>query len=474
MNTTESYDIILLQLPYNFVTPVPGIASLKSNIEKHNFKCKIIDLNYKTIQLFKHKYDLKNILTYKWLDVVSTKITDGDKINEEDKKIFQDIFPIWLDEINQYKPKFIGLSVLNVMNLIPFFDIFKDFLIKKCPDSKFVIGGSGLFLNGTADKYLKEQNFIDYFIYGDGEDAIIKLLNDDYESINEYQKITNLDDYPFPDYTDYPKETLENLEWLSVISSRGCVRSCNFCWRKYKGFNIKNPDLVIQEMIEIHEKYKPTKIIFDDSLINADRLKLNCLLDNIINYNKTIDNPILWNGNFACLPVKDSDVVLYKKIKESNNEMLFIGIESGSEKVRRDMHKPLKDYDKYFMLSNLNKNKINVVMGIIIGYYSETEEDFQETLNFFKWCKNNLDTQHLTITFSIFSITENSLLWKTAGINYDKNNQWEYKNINNFPIRYKRLKETIELSNSLGINILTPHKDYFSKVNKQYQKKLNE
>ena len=73
----------------------------------------------------------------------------------------------------------------------------------------------------------------------------------------------------------------------------------------------------------------------------------------------------------------------FKKMADSGAGTLLIGVESGSPSVRDHMKKGYSDEDLHYSLGEIFKNNIKVRFLMIIGYPTETKDDFQQTLDFF-------------------------------------------------------------------------------------------
>ena len=65
-----------------------------------------------------------------------------------------------------------------------------------------------------------------------------------------------------------------------------------------------------------------------------------------------------------------------------------IGVESGSEKVRNDIKKGFTEEDMHHTLESLLENGIQVRLLFLVGYPTETEEDFSKNVKYgCKVCK---------------------------------------------------------------------------------------
>ena len=83
--------------------------------------------------------------------------------------------------------------------------------LRKCYTGEIIIGGAGLSTTGIATQIndfgnkLKSDNLVDYFVRGEGEYALVDILNEATgPGINNdnYVQIEDLNSLSFPDYDD--------------------------------------------------------------------------------------------------------------------------------------------------------------------------------------------------------------------------------------------------------------------------------
>jgi len=72
-------------------------------------------------------------------------------------------------------------------------------------------------------------------------------------------------------------------------------------------------------------------------------------------------------------------------MSETGLGLVSIGIESGSEKVRYDMKKKFDNESLRYTLEQCQRVGIKVVPLLMVGYPTETEEDFKQTLDLLEY-----------------------------------------------------------------------------------------
>ena len=86
-----------------------------------------------------------------------------------------------------------------------------------------------------------------------------------------------------------------------------------------------------------------------------------------------------WHSYFRC---QFADEEMIELMKESGCEGVFLGIESGSQRILNNMHKLVKIEDYYRGHRLLNDYNILTFDSFIVGFPGETQETVNETLQF--------------------------------------------------------------------------------------------
>lgn len=406
-------DILLVNVPkISTVYPPAATSLLKATVENAGYTSKVVDFN---VNLF-HK--LQNTNFYN--DVSNYFAINLEFESIEINTIIDDFYNNCIKTILNHNPKFLGISVFT-------FECqraTKELLERLRPvyNGKIIVGGAGLSTTGIAAEkndfgsYLKEKKLIDFYVRGEGENAILKILKtDNFENktqvtkkdnqfvfkntklesagINNdnFEQITHLDEIPFADYSDIidlPYSYTNNTIQLPITGSRGCVRKCTFCdihafWKKY---TYRTGSNIAQEMIYNYERYGIRDFFFTDSLINGSMKSFRELCNSLIEYYNSKSLPekfFRWGGQFIVRSPRQMKEKDFELAALSGMNGLAMGIESLSEKIRDEMKKGFSNYDMDYTLKQFRKNKINCYFLIIIGYPTETEEDFEETLQMF-------------------------------------------------------------------------------------------
>ena len=280
-----------------------------------------------------------------------------------------------------------------------------------------------------------QSGIIDVLVFGEGDitvaevcDTILKEEND-YKSIDgvyylgENGKVENtkwrefikdIDSISIPDYSDIDFSLYQQPE-IPIVLSRGCNYSCIYCgvklyWKKASDFRKRSSQNIMEEILYLDESgYLPRGqfnfLSWKGAYVNTDVVKkaeteggksiLEELCEKIIKHyrGKSHGVPFQWGG-WARVD-KNLTPEVCKKMYDAGCHHLTFGFESGSPRINKEMKKGYK-FREY---ENCMDAGIQTVLFLIIGYPTETEEDFQETMKFLKKYRKHIDAVYCMSTF---------------------------------------------------------------------------
>lgn len=462
-------DIAILIIPkIDPYAPTVGPAVLKSHLLSEGFSCKIIDLN---VQLYNIMTDEDKEKYYHTADD-RIFVTNVDYELNKKERIFLKKYKVWaegvINELKKLNPRYVGMSLLTEYSRT--FAIHFSTLIRKyLPNTKIVWGGADV--RGRRARRLITKGVIDFFIHGDAEFSLVELLRGNLSApgINsmDAHQVEDLSTVLTPDYSDIEWDTYPSRykdgKTVYITGSRGCVKNCTFCdihrlWPKYKFRSSKS---VFDEIVEIRKKWHRTDFHFTDSLINGSMKTFRELLHLLKEYRKT-DPGFSWSSQWIMRPQSQCTADDFQLMKDSGCARLEVGLESFSESVRFHMGKKIKDEDMWFCFEQLQKQKIQHSLLMIVGYPTETVNDHQITLDTIRKLK---EIGYADATLSEESLTPlihfgfgNTLILDHDTILYEnlKNEltyykdpmNWQYKD-NSPEVRKQRMAEIWKLIDSI-------------------------
>ena len=271
--------------------------------------------------------------------------------------------------------------------------------LRKKTQAKIIIGGAGIEGTNEISRFglgekLKASQTIDEYIVGEAEEILPVYFQQGHGpgiGNNKFKQIDDLDAQVFPNFSYYDLAKyrgVDNTITLPIIGSRGCVRKCTFCdvAKTTPKYRYRSGNNIAQEIIQHYENYGITNFYFADSLVNGSYRAFNDMCNSLIKYN--FKDPISWSGQYIIRSKETTPKNHFNLLKQSGCSTLFVGIESGADRVRQEMGKKFTNDDIEFYLENFSQHDIKTLFLFFTGYITETEEDHRETLTMFRrWQK---------------------------------------------------------------------------------------
>ncbi len=262
-----------------------------------------------------------------------------------------------------------------------------------------VLGGShGTFWDESA---LKEYPALDIVLRKEGELTFIELveklesktsignvLGITYRSGNKIVRnadrpfIENLDSLPFPAHHLLPLEKLKHNGKIifPLVSSRGCVYWCDFCStvRMFgRGYRMRSPKNVVDEMQLIHDKYGIDQVTFYDDAFSVDRNRVVKICEELHSRHLRLK----WDCGTR---VDMVDRELLKTMHHAGCFAVWLGVESGSETILGAMNKKIKIGQTKIAYKTANQVGLMTIANVVLGFPGETEQTALETIRLVK------------------------------------------------------------------------------------------
>ena len=389
------HDIIFCSLPYSNLDHIYSApAILKGVAVSNGFTAKTVDFGCELLNQCSRD-------TNKF-DRVQMYFMSSEEGSCEFKKEIDVFYQNCLEFFKNNPSRYIGLSVLSVYTHRCVFELCT-LLKKEGITAKIVIGGRGAKVSAFSSvsayfklsareqllsfgDLLQHRGLADHIIIGDGEDAILELLQNNQVSNQNF--VSEEFKSPIPDYNDYDfKNYLFSDEpMLPVTGSKGCVRDCDFCDVKFQfgKYRYRSGADVANELIEVSTKVGIRKFQFTDSLVNGGLKPFREFLEVLSRFNlANPDKKITWNGQYICRPFNEVPQDLYRLMRDAGAHGLTIGAESGSNQVLKAMNKKTTVEALLLELENFRKYDITCVLLTFVGHWSETYEEFVEHCRMF-------------------------------------------------------------------------------------------
>ncbi len=399
---------VLLDL-YNYdrvVTPdnkfVEHIAYLKQQrgIPKHeNFSTWDV---YSCTGLF-----LKSYLEEHGVEVLLINYIDADNQEVEFKKL------------QEFDPDILVVSTSNVLTafeLITAGKMVRHYL----PDVFLVAGGTHLaatlqFYNDRQKcNYLRKSKFDVFIEDNQGEQALLGVIQtwpNSLEGINNLiwkdargeffinQRVRE------ENRIDQPLINFKGIKPGSAVllrTARGCSFRCAYCSYHTNGGTLRL--MAVDDAIAMLKRAKNAgvgSVIFIDDTFNIPKKRFENLLDRMI----AEDINLPWSSFLRCQYI-DENIV--NKMKQSGCQGVFLGIESGSDELLKNMNKGSANQAYRRGIQWLKEQGIVTLGAFIVGFPGETSETLAKTVDF-------LETAGLDFYFlQIFYYLHHTLIHQQA------------------------------------------------------------
>ena len=243
---------------------------------------------------------------------------------------------------------------------------------------------AGCVAQAENEEMLKREPYIDIVVGPQSYHQINSLISNYKKGLKEFTEFETKDKF---DYLDNIKNTSSNVSSFLTIQE-GCNKFCSFCVVPYtRGPEYSRPfEKVILEAQDL-VKSGAKEIILLGQNVNAysfkDKSKVYRLSDLINELEKFTEIKRIRYTTSHPRDMTDDLIECYSNSKKLQ-PFVHLPIQSGSDKVLKLMnrgHKVERYFEIYKKLKKIN-SKIEFSSDFIIGHPGETEEDFNDTINF--------------------------------------------------------------------------------------------
>jgi anaerobic magnesium-protoporphyrin IX monomethyl ester cyclase len=299
-------------------------------------------------------------------------------------------------QVQAQRPRAVGLYT----NLMTKFNVLTMIAACRAVGAKVVLGGPEPAM--YAEEYLAQG--ADVIVVGEGELTMAELLSRDFEDLSSVAGIVfrgddgavvrgpprpyikDLDALPFPDRDAIDMDryvevwrSRHGMGSVSLICARGCPFHCEWCSHAVYGnsHRRRSPANVAAELEMLIARYKPDQVWYADDVFTIHRkwfLEYAALLKQ-----RQIKIPFECISRSDCL---SEDVV--QALAEIGCYRLWLGAESGSQRVLDAMRRGVKVEDVQAKTKLLQRHGIQVGMFIMLGYEGETLPDIEATTEHLK------------------------------------------------------------------------------------------
>jgi radical SAM PhpK family P-methyltransferase len=265
---------------------------------------------------------------------------------------------------------------------------------------KIVVGGpyiANIAKSGDRDSVEQQLRAIGadfYIISSEGEAALAALLQT-LKSGGDLAKVDNLayrdgDRYVFTktsaernslvdnmvDYSLFPRDSIG--QFVSTRTAKSCPFACSFCnFPQQAGDYTYAPvDAVERELNAIRDIGSVNTVTFIDDTFNVPKKRFIAILEMMIRNEYHRD--FKWNCTLRSDHCDDEIISLMAR---SGCEGVFLGVESGSDRMLKAMNKTATRADYLWAIPRLKEEGILAHANVFIGFPGETLQTVEETVD---------------------------------------------------------------------------------------------
>jgi len=204
-----------------------------------------------------------------------------------------------------FRPEVVGISLRNIdstnkRTVVYYYPYLGELLsiIKSVSRATVVVGGSGFSM--FAAEIMQMENRIDYGVYLEGESIFPALI----ENLHAPEQVPSIyyrkngtvhftgtappcdpDRLPRPDWGILPLAAYPEKNGVGVETKRGCALNCIYCVYGFlngKKYRLKNPSLVVDEIVHLVTRCKAERFMFVDSVFNYPKTHAEAICREIV------------------------------------------------------------------------------------------------------------------------------------------------------------------------------------------------
>ena len=268
------------------------------------------------------------------------------------------------------------------------------------PDFPVVLGG---WHPSLLPKQTLESPFIDFVVRGQGEDALLELVQhlETHSPLDLIPGIGFKRDGKLHFSTERPLKPIADLppkayhladfdayerscgrRWAMYISSLACPFNCSYCTNAGvygRKWNALSPEQFVEETVDLTNRYNLEMlwVVDDNFLVDLDRARY--IAEGLVRADADFQWSIQATTNLtARLSLED-----LKLLRRSGLHQICQGVDSASEKILKLMNKTFQDFDSiYESASRCLQADIRPSFNIIFAYPGEGKVERRQTIDF--------------------------------------------------------------------------------------------
>jgi hypothetical protein len=369
-------DLLLIQPAcFDVVSPNMGLGYVAESARQAGYSVELFDLNRRLLDLCR-----PDELEY-WQNWFLPKWIEHPLYNGEIRDRFGDRIDGLIAEICSISARFYGLFISRSTNPNGLNIAREVHRLKPWAGAKVLVGGDDCQHERVAYNHFNHIPYVDHVVMGEGEVVIPKVLSGEALVAGKFipgEPAANLDEYAWPTYLEAPPKAFAKGQMM-IMGSRGCRWArCRICPDRYDGwFRARSGRNIFEEVAYHRREHGVQTFALADPMFNGDERMVAGFCEEI---EKGGLGPLAFNCQMSFSHSLPESLV--ERLAAVGMGNVIFGLESGSQAIVDEMRKGFKIAKAEETLRLYQEHGIRTHVNIIVGFPTETPEDFEATLTF--------------------------------------------------------------------------------------------
>lgn len=269
----------------------------------------------------------------------------------------------------------------------------------------------------------------DVVVVGEGEQAIVKVVEESSRGVVYGEPVEGLDSIPFPARHLLPEEAaftrtlfLGSRGGLGpkstpVISSRGCSFNCSFCAQPHGKMRFRKPEYFVSEIKYLQDRYDCHHFRFVDDSFTANKKRLLRICELL--------EPL--NIHFRAQTRSDLlDEEVCEWLKRSGCDEMGVGVEVADDEVLKLINKGEKVEDHKRAIRLMKEAGIRAKAYFMIGLPGSTDETVKKNMKFVEETQIDRYTVSIFVPYPGCEVAKNPDKFGVKILNHDFSHYWNF------------------------------------------------
>ena len=376
--------LLIMTPPWDPRLPPLGVASLTEYLRARGREVAALDLNN---LLFRVAGGLPNLWQASLDSEYWTRELNGGGLGRQLDEL--------AGEVAASSVKVVGLSTTSNSSTVASYLAGR---IKEARPQIYVVAGGPGTEDGEARARMAGAG-VDYFVMGEGEVSLQALLTPllqglDAPAIDGVIPASHRAQFPFkpreaadlatlclPLYEDFDLDHYVAVGMdrrLALQTSRGCDHRCAFCVDRHTELPLRTfpPGLVAARLEQLTERHRLDQVELTDLVLNGRPEVLGQWCELLVARRLRL----FWTGQLTIH--EEMTLELLRAMRKAGCIGARFGVESGSDRVLGLMGRSFDSRQASMVLHRSREAGLHTEVNLMVGFPGETEEDFQQTLEF--------------------------------------------------------------------------------------------